>query len=42
MWEFITSQFSINQSGFSQSWAFWAVIEAGVILSLLLGKIKKK
>lgn len=35
MWNFITNQFSVNQQGFSQSWAFWAVILAGVVLCLL-------
>jgi len=26
MWDIICNQFSANQSGVSQSWAFWAVV----------------
>lgn len=43
MWMFITNQFSVSQQGFSQSWMFWAVVEALIIayLACLLWKTQR-
>ena len=36
MLDVLTEQFSISQQGFSQSWAFWAVVSiAGNVIQFL-------
>ncbi len=42
MLEFLNQHFSISLNGFSQSWAFWALIEAAIIVWLLVLLAKKK